>query len=198
MILYDFFDFSNIENNIDKLNSDFFLGKIQNNKKTGTIERRGDLLFGIKNNEQYDMKIIFYLSNQLIIQTITIKNNDTCFLQIPFIMIKLSTTKIHYKIEKNDNTKLTNTDTFNIEFIYGYVMPDLRKTLRSSNYYFIIDDNIFIYVDGLLINNIYTLCFMYQNLINNIFYEYFYNSKYTQKELFIEFEKLNDNFIKLI
>lgn len=152
--LRSLFDFENIrpeeESAVVKDNMLFYKS---NNKNYGTIERDGDLFFGIKNNENYDMKVIIYLlywsesadndasiriiekvASDYIYQTLYIKPGEIGYLNTPLIPIKLQkTNRLRYKIEKA-TTGICDFfyTTYNTNFIYGYVSQDMRRDLCDN------------------------------------------------------------------
>ena len=152
--LRSLFDFENIrpeeESAVVKDNMLFYKS---NDKNHGTIERDGDLFFGIKNNEKYIMKVIIYLlywnesadkaasiadieqNPNNVYQTLYIKPGEIGYLNTPLIPIKLQkTNRLRYKIEKA-TTGICDFfyTTYNTNFIYGYVSTDMRRELCDTS-----------------------------------------------------------------
>lgn len=184
------FDF-NIIKNYDELKLNFdmmnFLVKIPNNKKYGKIERKGDLFYGIKNNELYDMKITLYYESHynLIIESSIVKSGDIYMMKIPLIMIKLyKYNKFYYKIERN-NPKFYNVifDTYNTEFIYGYVLKSLRKNIVDIDLFYVNKNISLFYTNG----SVYDWMYMIYNT----------NNKYNN-DIYLEFKKNNDMWFELL
>lgn len=225
MNLSEYFDFQNtvfVDQEKANFDSDTlnFMSKIPNTKKSGLLERNGDLFFGIKNNELYEIKITFYLFSKLkekdIFETIYIKSGEVGLIKTPLLMIKMNKNNLFYKIEsintkekkigyidyflssffETDNTN----ETYDTEFIYGYVTKSLRKTFANTNYFHIIDNKkILLYIDGLITDRLYLMCYYYPTEVSIDFYNKYMNHIYkTDEEIIAEFIKLNKDWIELL
>ena len=170
--LRSLFDFENIRSEEESaVVKDNMLFYKSNNKRHGTIERDGDLFFGIKNNENYIMKVIIdlacwydeqkdkdgYIINidtnrvppnyYITYQTLYIKPGEIGYLRTPLIPIRLTRiNRLRYKIEKV-NSEICDFfyTTYKTDFIYGYVSEDMRRDLC---------DNIIIYENECIAYNL--------------------------------------------
>jgi hypothetical protein len=189
------------------------------------LERKGDLLLGIKNNERFGIKLSFYIRNKdaVPLETLIIEKETIAYLSLPILLIKLFPLSevdntIYYKCEKCENSSSSTsqswweflTDPFSqrtqsspidFELVYGYVTKEWRTLLTNNCYYNIDDTNhhIILYTkNGRIATWIYQIAWFCPDELDPTFMDNYLNAKYkSDDEIFSEFRRLNTHWIEL-
>jgi len=156
-ILYDYFNFNKIydqyeynkireETKINDKISQNFLYTHSNIRHSRFIEKFGDIFFGIKNDEPFDITFSLFLNNNNKYHFMTrflVKSGEYTLLSNPIIIGGMNNINIYYYIEKyqvNFNLcsyikfKIDNLlcSGYNVKFLYGEVTDDIRNFIFNK------------------------------------------------------------------
>ena len=210
MNLNEYFNFNDIKKSDEittYFNTTTFLATLSKTTKynEGNLDIFGDILFGIKNNEPFDLKFILYQYENHELESIIIKSGEIGLLNYaPLLVLLNKKGKFLYKIESLNPSYNYISEIFfikpfmqvyNIDFLCGYLTPELRNELFNKQYYQIINDkNLSLYINGSIITWLYTLCELYPQTVNPEFETNYRNHKYPEDIVFSKFKEMNKNW----
>lgn len=204
MDLHSLFNFNEVhsyEDNRARLNKENFIGTINVTNNAGVVSRAGDILFGFKNVNPYDVKItIYYLYELCVYEEVIIKSNQSAFLHKPILLISLFFSKpFTYKIECVESSETRLFDNHELQFMYGYTTSSVRNDLALHSYYYIENNQTYIYCRGCMYDSAWDAAIFSPYALNRDFAYKVYSGdyNYNSNRILDDFKEHNTHFVKL-